>query len=285
MKSFKFRPTAYRKVFLIIHNMFGHMNKLIPIGLLLFMFMSCGEAKPQTRQQKREAEKLRNRENLEQYYLAALKMCEGTDYESYFGTYREMNSWTTEGNCCTALFPQPYIDPYEYYIELTGEEKAIMLNHGDPFELKRIREKMKGERDNVRVRALKMDTNNLVYNTSGLFVKYDLNKEEIKLNLSSNLSFTAGPFAGRIKGVHMTNLPSEFGLPLKSDEAKKLFEYYQKNSPLKQLMQMSPMNIRLIYRLRFPERNNKNSKFDGVLKTIEVYPADNWTYKIGEITF
>ena len=262
-----------------------HAKPLLPVLTCFFLFMSCKEVKPQTPQEREDAEKILNRENVEQFYLGAIKMCKDTDYKSYFGQYREMTSYLKEGTCCTALVPKPYIDPYEYFIEIFKREKPIMANNANPFELKKIREILKGEKAGIKKKAMAIDVNNLENKTTGSFVKYDVNTEELKINCSTQLAFAGGPFSGRITRVDLVNFSGELSIPLNPDSAEKLFEYYKENHPIGKLIPFTPLNVRITYGLQFPERNIKYSKFEGIVKTMEIYPANNWSYKVATVTF
>ncbi|MEM9884369.1 MAG: hypothetical protein AAF849_00640 [Bacteroidota bacterium] len=265
----------------ILNNTYSHIWVLTALILLA----SCKEAKPQTPQEREDAEKERRRQNVEQFYLGAIKMCQNTNYQQLFGKYREMGSSLREGTCCTAMVPQPYIDPYEYYIEIFKEDRSIFMNYSNPFELQKIREDLEEEKALIKRKALAIDANNLVHETTGAFVKYDVGSEELKINCSSALSFPGGAFLRGLKGVDLVNLSGELSIPLDPKRAEKLFNYYKRNYATGKLIPFSPLNIRITYGLKFPERNTKFSNFDGIVKTLEVYPADNWSELVATVNF
>lgn len=293
MKISNYTHTGSRKEFLARINMFKLKSYCFPIMVLVLMLASCKEAKPQTPKERKEAQKVRVNSDFEQFYLGTIKMCLDTDYSQYFGDYREINHSPKNRNCCTGLVPAPYIDPYEFYLVIKEEEKSLYENQANPFEMKKIRDKLKGKKEEIYDIVKEIDVNNLVKHSSCMFIKYDMAKEEIKFRAPPKLSFRhSGRSIGfgeisiwlSTMGVNTIGMPNEITLSLDSDKAENLFDYYEKNSPAGKLVAYSSVNARITYVLKFPERNTTNSKFDALVKKIEFFPKDNWTDKIGEIT-
>lgn len=289
MKNTLFDLTVSRKGFTIPWYRFDLKNHFVSITFIVFTLMACNEAKLQTQKELKEVRKKESDNNFEQFYLGATRMCMDTNYNQFFGDYREVTYSPRDGNCCTEIVPSPYIDPYEFYLAVLGEDEGIYSNNGDPFEVQRIREKIHGRKDDTRKKALEIDVNNLVYFTQCFFVKYDMAKEEIKLTVPTNLAF--GHSNSKLSvlvsslGVNTNELPSEITLPLNTDRAEAFFDHYKENSPIGKLVAYAQINARVTYSLQFPKSNGKYSKFDAVVKKIEFYPKDNWTDKIVETTF
>lgn len=283
MKLFNFDLAQTRKEFKVFHL----KNYCFPIMVVALMLTSCKEAKPQSPKERKEAKEKIAVNDVGQFYLGAIKMCLDTDYNQYFGDYREVNHFPREGNCCTGLVPPPYIDPYEFYLVIMEDEKSLYANHANPFEMGKIRGKLKDDKEEVRDKAMEIDVTNLVKHTRCMFVKYDMAKEEIKFTSPPDLSFGHSGMSTYLSSlrVNTIGMPKEISLPLDSDKAEELFDYYKENSVIGKLVAYSSINARLTYGLRLPQKNTKRSKLDAVVNKIEFFPQDNWTEKIGEITF
>jgi len=261
-----------------------HFNKYqyILFALLLSVF-SCKDAKPQTKVEKEKVRKTQLNENHETLFLGAIQACSQTDYTQYFKSPRTISE-PRNGDCCTYFVPSPYINPLEYYFWVFEKDREIFDNQNNPFELKKIREKWAKKTQKIADKAASFDSENLIYETKDLWSVKDYDFSNQKLILSWANLLNTGSVRVNLKPLSHKNLRIE----MTENDVEKLYNYYEemdKKDNRSNNILIKPLNSRITYAIRKPERRDHLGKFDVVIKKVELFYPDDWSKKIGELIF
>jgi len=261
-----------------------HSNKYqyILFALLLSVF-SCKDAKPQTKAEKEKAKKAQLRENNERLYLGAVKLCSGTNYEAYFGNPRVANP-PSNGDCCTYFAKSPYINPLEYYYNVFEQDREMFDNQGNPFELKKIREKWSKKTQKIAEKAELINAENLINEGQNIWNVKDYDFSNNKLILSG----TSFIYRGNTIDVNLKPLShNNLSIDMSEKDVEQLYDHYKKmdESGIWNSSLVKPLNSRITYALRKPELKNNFGGFDVVIKKVELFYPDDWSKKIGELIF
>ena len=298
MNSFKFIITVYRKIFRILQNMFGHMNKFIPVGTFALLLIACDDAKPQSPDSYvvpktyKEIEKFGvelTKENLRTMFLGAINFCSDVDYSKYLDNPRSNEEYKNGGNCCTSAVRTPYINLAEYYVYAMEGNPGIWQNKDNPFKLKEVRKQWEPRINKAQERAKSYDPNTLTFlGLHGATVNtYDTNKQELKfMGRAVYIGFGGiqGDWHGDLSFRHPNNKkPYIQSMPLPEKEAEKLFQYFEDNNPRPGSTPSKRLNTKITYALEIPERNDRLSQFVVRVKKVEFYYPNGWDKKIGEV--
>ncbi len=226
---------------------------------------------------------------IEQLYLAMIKLCADFDYQAIYGDIRT-NEYRTWDNCCSKLVPDPFVNPMEYYLSVFEKDTKIHENKGNPFKLKEIRQRQKKKIQEIKERAAKVDTENLVfYKPEGYQVKsFDANTNrfflqgnyKIDFELMSQVYYLSTPLID----IEPVDAAKEY-LDKSEKEAEGLFEYFDKTK-LFQSSQTLPayLNAKITYSLKRP-KEALGFRFIATIKKVELFKKDGWDEKVGEINF
>ncbi len=245
-----------------------------PFIITFLLVVSCKDARPQSREEIKEAKKVLELKNLEQFFLGAIKLCVDSPKEQ----------------CCQSFVAGPYINPMEVYLNVFENDRTIFDNQSNPFKLKEIREGMKGKLSKIRDKAIASGSDNLVYESYGEWNigEYDFDKEELKINSHY--------------AIHFKGLPINFGsgkpfkiqefmnfkptLSMSANEAEKIFDYYEEIKEKLMLGPIKPLNTRITYSLQKPlPKSRRPDDFVIKPKKVELFLYGSWSEKIGEFTF
>ena len=240
----------------------------------LLLVVSCNDARPQSREEIKEAKKTLALKNLEQFFLGAIKLCVDSPKEQ----------------CCQSFVSSPYVNPMEVYLNVFENDRTIFDNQSNPFKLKEIREDMKGKIAKIRDKAITTGSDNLVYESYGEWNigEYDFDKEELKINSHYAIHFKGLPInfgSGKPFKIQefMNYRPS---LSMSAKEVEKIFEYYEGIKEKLMLGATKPLNTRITYSLQKPEpRSRRPDDFVIKPKKVELFLYGSWSDKIGEFTF
>jgi len=267
-------------------------TSFIPVIITLLMLASCKDAKPQSdiyfKDKEAEARYLVEQEDSKQFYLATIKLCLDEDYNASFGTYRESNEYIRDKNCCIQVVPQPYISPMEYYYYRFEGDREIYDNQKNPFKIKKIRKRQEKKNEQLKNKALKVDTEslNFHYYDGWKVTRYDFSQEKLEIigGFGSLLTHTGvvGP------SIEIESLSrNKFFIDMSIKEAEKLFEYFDeinKKNGFGVKTLPSSINTKLTYSVKKPKEHWR-STFAVKIKKLEFFKPNGWSDKIGELNF
>lgn len=296
MLHIKFLFTGRRNILLSSLVILVKKFKYILFLVFLIFMTSCNSkggvtpknlvAKTTLAESQPEHLKIKNnlkKENLRQFLLGAIKLCQNEDYQSIIGDKPKYITEIQQNKYCYEFFlgsPANTTNPYETYMYKVMGEKFLFEYRGEPFELKEYRESdqylkmmksIKKESQNISLNSLQW------YSMADVLVKeYDFKSEELILYMPKNKLFgTKGASVKKVKYTQNTKLS------FKEKDAKRLFKLFEETSKYNR---GKTLNSVVTYGLATPSNQKSNYLTITPIK-IEMFSPDGWDNKIGEIIF
>ena len=231
-------------------------------------------------------------ENKNEFLLAAMNICSSISYieESLSGMdliiENEKRKYASEIPCCYTIIPPGYLDPYETYMFVVNGDNTILMNSNNPFKIKEIRDSNKYKTQVERIKKAASSANpNLIkyYSMQAIASKYNFASKKLTVSFSTLFFGLLGatlPAENRMAGTFEIDMPE--------DKAKKIFDFYEKNSTTKEngykkgfQRKMNSINAVVTYSIQ----PGRFSSFDITPEKVEFFSFDGWKNKVGEVIF
>ncbi|MFP4846234.1 DUF4852 domain-containing protein [Winogradskyella sp. PE311] len=258
------------------------MKKLILLVLTLISF--C--ASSQSVKERNDARIIKKIENAKICSIALISFCVDEDYDAFYGGQRKLGEmvYGKGENCCLKYPKYPFISPMEVHLAAFENEKEIRKYAANPFQLKKVRAKLKPRINKLIEKAKEQGHEDLpFYTDQGFTIKdYDFDKKELVLKnyYGQSISFrgdTKGNFSEDFKLTK--SIAGDYRIPISEKKAEKLFSYYDKYPMLNKTL-----FVKLSYTISATDRKGNYGKFTATVSKMEFFYPDNWDDKIGEIT-
>lgn len=257
------------------------MKKSITLLFVLLPLLSFA----QSVKERNEARRIKNAENAKVCSIGLISFCLDEDYEAFYGGQRKIGDKLHDkaNNCCLNHPKYPFISPMEEHLDIFENEKEIRKYASNPFQLKKVRAKLKPRIDALVVKAKEQGHENLPYYTDQGFTvtDYDFETKElvIKNYYGKTISFRSNTKAHFSEDFSLTkSIAGDYRIAMSEEKAETLFDFFD-NYP----MVGKSLFVKLSYTISATDRKGMFGKFTASVSKIEFYYPEDWDDKLGEV--